>query len=130
MSLLSSGCDTSVIALLLGHEQVITTDRIYIHSDMSIKQRALDRTRPLNVKPGRYRPPDPLLAFLSNLSAPRGALTYPLLSREGLEVISLGPMAYPDSKEKGDRSMPWRSGSRAQAYGARSRRDPRDMAKA
>ena len=41
-----------------------------------------------------------------NLSAPRGALTYPLLSREGLEVISLGPMAYLASKEKGDNSMP------------------------
>ena len=41
-----------------------------------------------------------------NLSAPRGALTYPLRSREGLEVISLGPMAYLASKEKGDNSMP------------------------
>jgi hypothetical protein len=38
--------------------------------------------------------------------APRGALTYPLLSREGLEVISLGPLAYLASKEKGDNSMP------------------------
>ena len=39
-------------------------------------------------------------------SAPRGALTYPLRSRERLEVISLGPMAYPASKDKGDSSMP------------------------
>jgi site-specific recombinase XerD len=67
MSLLAAGCDTSVIALWLGHEQSSTTDRIYLHGDMSIKQRALDRTRPRQVKPGRYRPPDPLLAFLANL---------------------------------------------------------------
>ena len=39
-------------------------------------------------------------------SAPRGALTYPLRSRERSEVMSLGPMAYPASKGKGDNSMP------------------------
>ncbi len=33
------------------------------------------------------------------LSAPRGALTYPPRSGEGLEVTSLGPMAYLASKE-------------------------------
>jgi len=67
MSLLQSGCDSVVIALWLGHESVATTDRIYLHGDMSIKERALERTRPLNVEPGRYRPADPLLAFLSGL---------------------------------------------------------------
>jgi integrase/recombinase XerD len=67
MSLLAAGCDTSVIALWLGHEQSSTTDRIYLHGDMSIKQKALDRTRPRHVKPGRYRPADPLLAFLTSL---------------------------------------------------------------
>jgi hypothetical protein len=44
--------------------------------------------------------------FFADLSAPRGALTYPLFSREGLEVISLGPVVYLASKEKGDNSMP------------------------
>ena len=39
-------------------------------------------------------------------SAPRGALTYPPWSGEGLEVISLGPMAHLESKEEGDNSMP------------------------
>jgi hypothetical protein len=34
---------------------------------MAIKQRALARTAPLGTKPGRYRPSDPLLAFLANL---------------------------------------------------------------
>lgn len=67
MSLLQSGCDSAVIALWLGHENVATTARIYLHGDMSIKERALERTRPLNVKPGRYRPADRLLAFLSGL---------------------------------------------------------------
>lgn len=67
MSLLHSGCDTSVIALWLGHENVDTTARVYLHGDLSIKERALERTRPLNVKPGRYRPADPLLAFLAGL---------------------------------------------------------------
>jgi len=67
MSLLRSGCDTSVIALWLGHENVQTTAGIYLHGDLSIKERALERTRPLHVKPGRYRPADPLLAFLSAL---------------------------------------------------------------
>jgi integrase/recombinase XerD len=67
MSLLASGCDSAVIALWLGHENIATTARIYLHGDMTIKQRALERTRPHNVKPGRYRPADPLLAFLSSL---------------------------------------------------------------
>jgi len=40
---------------------------IYLHADMSHKQRAIDRTKPLAAKPGRYRPPDALLAFLQAL---------------------------------------------------------------
>ena len=67
MELLRSGVDCAVIALWLGHEQVETTSRIYIHADMSIKERALARTRPRNAKPGRYRPADRLLAFLNSL---------------------------------------------------------------
>ena len=67
MELLRSGVDSTVIALWLGHEQVETTTRTYIHADLSIKERALARTRPLNAKPGRYRPPDRLLVFLDNL---------------------------------------------------------------
>jgi len=63
MRLLLAGNDVTVIALWLGHEQIETTN-IYLHADMSHKQRAIDRTKPLAAKPGRYRPPDSLLAFL------------------------------------------------------------------
>jgi integrase/recombinase XerD len=67
MSLLQSGADTTVIALWLGHERAETTARIYLHADMSIKERALARTAPVDTKPGRYQPTDQLLAFLDNL---------------------------------------------------------------
>ncbi|MGH4007753.1 MAG: tyrosine-type recombinase/integrase [Pseudonocardiaceae bacterium] len=66
MRLLLSGVDITVIALWLGHEQVTTTN-IYLHADMSQKERAIARTTPPNTKPGRYRAPDTLLAFLEAL---------------------------------------------------------------
>jgi len=66
MRLLLAGNDITVIALWLGHEQ-ITTTQIYLHADMTHKQQAIDRTKPLNAKPGRYQPPDTLLAFLEAL---------------------------------------------------------------
>ena len=67
MELLRSGVDSAVIALWLGHEQVDTTTRIYLHADLSIKERALARTRPRHTKPGLNWLPDRLLAFLDNL---------------------------------------------------------------
>jgi len=66
MRLLHAGTDTSVIALWLGHEQADTT-QIYLHADLALKEQALARTTPLHTKPGRYRPPDKLLAFLEAL---------------------------------------------------------------
>jgi integrase/recombinase XerD len=66
MALLKNGVDTSVIALWLGHEGTETT-QIYLHADMSIKEKALDRVHQPGTAPGRYRPPDTLLAFLDNL---------------------------------------------------------------
>lgn len=66
MRLLRAGIDTAVIALWLGHEQIETT-QIYLHADLEIKERALAKTTPTNVTPGRYRPPDKLLAFLEAL---------------------------------------------------------------
>lgn len=66
VQLLRAGIDQAVIALWLGHESVRTTD-CYVHGDLSIKERALARTKPRQVPPGRYRPPDTLLAFLQGL---------------------------------------------------------------
>ena len=66
MRLLQAGTDTSVIALWLGHEQAETT-QIYLHADLALKEQALARTKPPDAKPGRYRPPDKLLAFLEAL---------------------------------------------------------------
>jgi site-specific recombinase XerD len=66
MALLHAGTDITVIALWLGHESVTTT-QIYLQADMALKQQALDRTTPPASNPGRYKPPDQLLAFLEAL---------------------------------------------------------------
>lgn len=66
MRLLHAGVDLTVIALWLGHEQTETT-RIYLHADLALKEKALARTTPPGIPPGRYQPPDKLLAFLESL---------------------------------------------------------------
>ncbi len=66
MRLLLAGVDTSVIALWLGHESSETTS-MYVHADLSLKERALARTVPIGDTPGRFRPSDQLLAFLESL---------------------------------------------------------------
>lgn len=66
MNLLAAGVDVSVIALWLGHTDTHSTDA-YLHADMAIKQAAIDRTRPPNVKPGTYQPEPDILAWLTSL---------------------------------------------------------------
>lgn len=66
MTLLREGVDVAVIALWLGHADLRSTNA-YLHADMTIKERALTRITPQSSKPGRYRPPDKLLAFLEGL---------------------------------------------------------------
>jgi site-specific recombinase XerD len=66
MRLLHAGVDTTVIALWLGHEDVRSTQP-YLHADITIKERAIARTAPAGTEPGRYQPPDQLLAFLESL---------------------------------------------------------------
>ena len=39
----------------------------YLHADMAQKERAIARVTPSGTAPGRYRPADPLLAFLDGL---------------------------------------------------------------
>ena len=66
MDLLQEGVEQSTIALWLGHESIETT-QIYLDADLAMKQAVLDKTKPPEGKPGRYRPDDPLLAFLKGL---------------------------------------------------------------
>jgi integrase/recombinase XerD len=66
MRLLNAGVDTTVIALWMGHENIATT-QVYIHADLALKERAIARTAPQDTPPGRYQPPDAVLAFLDSL---------------------------------------------------------------
>ena len=66
MALLQQGVGCTVIALWLGHESVETT-QIYLHADLRIKERAMEQTRPIGVKPGRFKPDKGLRDFLNSL---------------------------------------------------------------
>jgi site-specific recombinase XerD len=66
MRLREAGVDIYLIALWLGHEH-ITSTQMYLHADLAAKERALARTAAPSVPPGRYQPPDALLAFLDGL---------------------------------------------------------------
>lgn len=67
MRLLHAGVDTTVIALWLGHEQIVTTN-IYLHADMTLKENAIAKVSPPGVAAnGRYQPNDAVLAFLAAL---------------------------------------------------------------
>ena len=66
MLLRAKNVDIYTIALLLGHQSTKSTE-IYLHADNKLKQQALERTAPTGTPPGRYRPTDPLLAFLEGL---------------------------------------------------------------
>lgn len=66
MDLLQAGVEQSVIALWLGHESIETT-QMYLEANLALKEQMLDKTMPLNGRPGRYRPDDRLLGFLKNL---------------------------------------------------------------
>ena len=66
MELLQAGVDRSMIALWLGHESVETT-QIYLNANLALKEEILAKTSPVNGKPGRYRPSDRVLSFLSSL---------------------------------------------------------------
>ena len=67
MLLRAENVDIYTIALWLGHESTKSTE-IYLHADNKLKQQAIDRTAPTGTPPGRYQPPDQLLAFLDSLT--------------------------------------------------------------
>ena len=64
--LLQSGVDISVIALWLGHESIETT-HIYLESDLTTKERALNKLAPAGVEVPRFKAKDEVLAFLATL---------------------------------------------------------------
>lgn len=66
-TLLNAGGDTSVIALWLGQDEQERTTHVYLHADLELKQRTLDRITPPSGHPGRYRAPCFVIAFLDNL---------------------------------------------------------------
>ena len=66
MLLRAENVDLYTIALWLGHASTKSTE-IYLHADNKLKQQAIDRAAPIGTPPGRYKPPDRLLAFLEGL---------------------------------------------------------------
>lgn len=67
MQMLAAGIDITTIALWLGHESTEST-QAYLHADLGMKQRALDRVTPPTTKTAkRYCPGDKMLAFLESL---------------------------------------------------------------
>ena len=70
----------------------IETTQIYLHADLALKEKALARTKPPDAKPGRYRPPDTLLAFLSGRP---GALLRPAPLRTGLAPFNASGSSKP-----------------------------------
>ena len=66
MTLLRQGVPITVIALWLGHQSVQSTMK-YLHADPKIKEDAMERTRPVDVPPGRYQPEEQVMAFLESL---------------------------------------------------------------
>jgi len=68
MNMRIAGHDVSIIALWLGHQDVSSTMK-YLHADLKLKERALDRTAVTEQQLGRYRPSDTVLDFLDSLTA-------------------------------------------------------------
>lgn len=67
MRMLEAGIDITTIALWLGHESTSSTEA-YLHADLGIKQRALQRLAPPpSHQAPRYKPDDRLLTFLESL---------------------------------------------------------------
>lgn len=66
MALLESGVDIAVIALWLGHEHMETTN-VYVHANLAMKEKALEKVLPLGMPFRRFHADDKLMAFLESL---------------------------------------------------------------
>ena len=66
MRMLEAGIDITTIALWLGHESTEAT-MTYLQADLTMKQKAMDRTAPADIRGRRYHPSADILNFLQNL---------------------------------------------------------------
>ena len=64
MHTLQATGDVRKVSLWLGHASVQSTE-IYLHADPIEKLEILNGVRMPNLRPGRFRPPDRLLAMLA-----------------------------------------------------------------
>ena len=67
MHLYEAGVPLPYIRDILGHEDIATTYAFYLHADMRAAEQAIALIASPKTKKGRYRAPDPLLAFLEGL---------------------------------------------------------------
>jgi site-specific recombinase XerD len=65
----STNGDLRKVAIWLGHEQTTTTE-MYLAADPTEKLAVLDAVVPAKLRPGRFRPPDRLIAALSPKRSP------------------------------------------------------------
>jgi integrase/recombinase XerD len=66
MALLESGVDIAVIALWLGHESIETTN-VYVHANLAMKEKSLEKVQPMDTPFRRFHADDRLLAFLESI---------------------------------------------------------------
>ncbi len=66
MELLQAGVDRALIAIILGHE-VLDSTQVYLDADLALKEAILAKMNPLRSEPGRYRPNDLLVNYLKGL---------------------------------------------------------------
>ncbi|MXY32588.1 MAG: hypothetical protein F4Y60_00540 [Boseongicola sp. SB0664_bin_43] len=66
MTLLHDGVGRTVIASWLSHESAETT-QVYLQADIRLKEKAMERTRPVDVRSSRFKPDDALPGFLKSL---------------------------------------------------------------
>jgi len=72
MHFLKATQDIRKVSLWLGHASIQTTETFYTRADPTEKLEALAATAPPNLRQGRFRSPDKLIAMLkSGLSSPR-----------------------------------------------------------
>ncbi|MGO7564780.1 tyrosine-type recombinase/integrase [Rhizobium johnstonii] len=64
MHMLHATRDIRKVALWLGHATLQSTE-IYLRADPTEKLEMLDALAPLGLKPGKFRPPDKLIAMLA-----------------------------------------------------------------